>query len=67
MLIYLEDSKEIFSIDYRSSSSKNANLQFLFGTQNPSNLKNIDYSKTTYGYSASALHTWNSIWIIRGS
>ena len=54
MLIYLEDSKEIFSIDYRSSSSKNANLQFLFGTQNPSNLKNIDYSKTTYGYSASA-------------
>ena len=41
MLIYLEDSKEIFSIDYRSSSSKNANLQFLFGTQNPSSLKNI--------------------------
>ena len=32
MLIYMKESKELFSIDYRSRSSVNSNLEDLFGS-----------------------------------
>ena len=55
MLIYIKESQELFSIDYRSRSSLNSNLEDLFGSKSPSQIKDDDYDITKYGYKASAV------------
>jgi len=55
MLIYIKESQELFSIDYRSRSSLNSNLKDLFGSKSPSQIKDDDYDITKYGYKASAV------------
>ena len=55
MLIYIKESQELFSIDYRSRSSLNSNLEDLFGSKSPSQIKDADYDLTKYGYKASAV------------
>ena len=55
MLVYIKESQELFSIDYRSRSSLNSNLEDLFGSKSPSQIKDDDYDITKYGYKASAV------------
>ena len=55
MLIYMKESKELFSIDYRSRSSLNSNLEDLFGSKLPQQIQDSDYDQTKYGYKASAV------------
>ena len=43
MLIYIKDKKELFSIDYRSRSSLNSNLEDLFGSKLPQQIQDSDY------------------------
>ena len=55
MLIYIKDKKELFSIDYRSRSSLNSNLEDLFGSKLPQQIQENDYDLTKYDYKASAV------------
>ncbi len=55
MLIYMKDKKELFSIDYRSRSSLNSNLEDLFGSKLPQQIQENDYDLTKYDYKASAV------------
>ncbi len=55
MLIYIKDKDELFSIDYRSSSSLNSNLQDIFGSKSPTQIQEDDYDSIKYGYMASAV------------
>ena len=55
MLIYIQDKKELFSIDYRSRSSLNSNLEDLFGSKLPEQIQENDYDLTKYDYKASAV------------
>ena len=55
MLIYIKDKKELFSIDYRSRSSLNSNLEDLFGSKLPQQIQENDYNLTKYDYKASAV------------
>ena len=55
MLIYIKDKKELFSIDYRSRSSLNSNLEDLFGSKLPQQIQDNDYDLTKYDYKASAV------------
>ena len=55
MLIYIKDKKELFSIDYRSRSSLNSNLEDLFGSKLPQQIQENDYYLTKYDYKASAV------------
>jgi len=55
MLIYIKDKDELFSIDYRSSSSLNSNLQDIFGSKSPTQIQDNDYDSIKYGYMASAV------------
>ena len=55
MLIYIKDKKELFSIDYRSRSSLNSNLEDLFDSKLPQQIQENDYDLTKYDYKASAV------------
>ena len=55
MLVYLKEQKEIFYIDYRSSSPLNSNIKDLFGTDLPREYKKTNFDKSKYGYKASAV------------
>ena len=55
MLVYMKETKELFSIDYRSRSSLNANLKDLFGSKSPAQIQDDDYDLTKYDYKASAV------------
>ena len=55
MLVYIKETKELFSIDYRSRSSLNSNLEDLFGSKSPAQIQDDDYDLTKYGYMASAV------------
>ena len=55
MLIYIKEKKELFSIDYRSRSSLNSNLEDLFGSKLPQQIQDNDYDLTKYDYKASAV------------
>ena len=55
MLIYMKEQKEIFYIDYRSNSPLNSNLKDLFGTNLPRDYNKTDFTKSKYGYKASAV------------
>ncbi len=55
MLIYIKETEELFSIDYRSRSSLNSNLKDLFGTKSPAQIQDDDYDLTKYDYKASAV------------
>ena len=55
MLIYIKESEELFSIDYRSRSSLNSNLEALFGSKSPAQIQDDDYDLTKYDYKASAV------------
>ena len=55
MLIYIKEKDELFSIDYRSSSSLNSNLKDLFGSKSPIQIQEDDYDLTKYSYKASAV------------
>ena len=55
VLIYIKDKKELFSIDYRSRSSLNSNLEDLFGSKLPQQIQENDYDLTKYDYKASAV------------
>ena len=55
MLIYIKEKKELFSIDYRSRSSLNSNLEDLFGSKLPQQIQENDYDLTKYDYKASAV------------
>tara|TARA_B100000989_G_scaffold284157_1_gene250697 strand:- start:323 stop:2050 length:1728 start_codon:yes stop_codon:yes gene_type:complete len=55
MLVYIKETKELFSIDYRSKSSLNSNLEDLFGSKSPAQIQDDDYDITKYGYMASAV------------
>ena len=55
MLIYIKENQELFSIDYRSTSSLNANLKDLFGSKSPAQIREDDYDLTKYSYSASTV------------
>ena len=43
MLVYIKETKELFSIDYRSRSSLNSNLEDLFGSKSPAQIQDDDY------------------------
>jgi gamma-glutamyltranspeptidase/glutathione hydrolase len=55
MLIYIKENQELFSIDYRSTSSLNSNLKDLFGSKSPAQILEDDYDLTKYSYSASTV------------
>ena len=55
MLIYIKETEELFSIDYRSRSSLNSNLKDLFGSKSPAQIQDDDYDLTKYDYKASAV------------
>ena len=55
MLVYIKESEELFSIDYRSRSSLNSNLKALFGSKSPAQIQDDDYDLTKYDYKASAV------------
>ena len=55
MLVYISETKELFSIDYRSKSSLNSNLKDLFGSKSPAQIEDDDYDLTKYSYKASAV------------
>jgi gamma-glutamyltranspeptidase/glutathione hydrolase len=55
MLIYIKETEELFSIDYRSRSSLNSNLEDLFGSKSPAQIQEDDYDLTKYDYKASAV------------
>ncbi len=55
MLIYISETQELFSIDYRSKSSLNSNLKDLFGSKSSIQIEDDDYDLTKYGYKASAV------------
>ena len=42
MLVYMNETKELFSIDYRSRSSLNSNLEDLFGSKSPAQIQDDD-------------------------
>ena len=54
MLVYIKETEELFSIDYRSRSSLNSNLEDLFGSKSPAQIQDDDYDLTKYDYKASA-------------
>ncbi|MDA9758353.1 gamma-glutamyltransferase, partial [Pseudomonadota bacterium] len=55
MLVYIKETEELFSIDYRSRSSLNSNLEDLFGSKSPAQIQDDDYDLTKYDYKASAV------------
>ena len=55
MLVYIKETEELFSIDYRSRSSLNSNLKDLFGSKSPAQIQDDDYDLTKYDYKASAV------------
>ena len=55
MLVYIKETEELFSIDYRSRSSLNSNLKDLFGSKSPAQIQDDDYDVTKYDYKASAV------------
>ena len=55
MLVYIKEKNELFSIDYRSRSSLNSNLEDLFGPKSPAQIQDDDYDLTKYSYKASAV------------
>ena len=48
MLVYMKETEELFSIDYRSRSSLNANLKDLFGSKSPAQIQDDDYDPVSY-------------------
>ena len=50
MLVYIKETEELFSIDYRSRSSLNSNLEDLFGSKSPAQIQDDDYDLTKYDY-----------------
>ena len=55
MLVYIKETKELFSIDYRSRSSLNSNLEDLFGSKSPAQIQDDDYDLTKYDHKSSAV------------
>ena len=55
MLVYIKETEELFSIDYRSRSSLNSNLEDLFGSKSAAQIQDDDYDLTKYDYKASAV------------
>jgi len=55
ILVYIKETNKLFSIDYRSRSSLNSNLEDLFGSKSPSQIQDDDYDLTKYDYKASAV------------
>ena len=55
ILVYIKETEELFSIDYRSRSSLNSNLEDLFGSKSPAQIQDDDYDLTKYDYKASAV------------
>ena len=55
MLVYIKETKELFSIDYRSRSSLNSNLEDLFGSKSPAQIQDDNYDLTKYDHKSSAV------------